>query len=224
MSSAHPNVVAIVPAHNEAERIAETLEALARTPEVARTVVVDDGSEDDTAAVAEGAGAEVVRLPHNQGKGAALEAGLQRADGDIVLLLDADLGPTANQAGKLLSAILADEADLAIARFPEGRKRSGFGLAQGLSRRGIRWLCGCDPRWPMSGQRAMRHEVIAALRPLAPGFGVETAMTIDAVRAGFRVVEVACNFEHRRTGRNWAGFRHRGRQFLDVLRAIVSRW
>ncbi|MFQ5809554.1 MAG: glycosyltransferase, partial [Armatimonadota bacterium] len=94
-----PNVVAIVPAHNEAERIAETLEAVYRIPEVARAIVVDDGSEDDTAAVAEGAGAEVVRLPHNQGKGAALEAGLQRADGDIVLLLDGDLGSTAAQAG-----------------------------------------------------------------------------------------------------------------------------
>ena len=219
-----PRVVVIIAAHNEADRIAATVNAVARIPEVTRTVVVDDGSEDDTAFLAKAMGAEVVRLPENRGKGAALQAGLEQADGDIVVLLDADLGGTAIHAGKLLNAILADEADLAIARFPEAKKPSGFGLAQGLARMGIGWLCGVRPRWPMSGQRAMRREVVDAILPLAPGFGVEPAMTIDAIRAGFRVVEVACPFEHRRTGRNWAGFRHRGRQFFDVLRAIWSRW
>jgi glycosyltransferase involved in cell wall biosynthesis len=219
-----PDVQAIIPAYNEAERIAETVAAVRRIPGVGRVIVVDDGSEDDTASVAEEGGAEVLRLRHNRGKGAALEAGLVRADGDIVMLLDADLGATAVQAGKLLHAVLAGEADLAIARFPESKKPSGFGLAQALSRLGIRRLCGCGATWPMSGQRAMRREVIEAVLPLAPGFGVETAMTIDAVRAGFRVVEVACAFEHRRTGRTWAGFRHRGRQFWDVLRALISRW
>ena len=123
------NVVVIVPAYNEADRITETLEAVARIPQVTRVVVVDDGSRDDTASAAERAGAQVVRLPRNRGKGAALEAGLQRADGDMVLLLDADLGETAAEAAKLLKPILADEADLTIARFPEGPKQSGFGLA-----------------------------------------------------------------------------------------------
>ena len=219
-----PEVVVIVPARNEAERIAETLRAVARIPEVTRTVVVDDGSEDDTASVAEDAGAEVLRLPSSRGKGGALETGLERADGDIVMLLDADLGRTATQAGKLLRAIQADEADLAIARFSADGRRSGLGLVQGLSRMGIGRLCGVRPSWPLSGQRAMRREVVQKLLPLAPGVGVETAMTIDAVRAGYRVIEVACAFKHRRTRRNWAGFRHRGRQFIDVLRALVLRW
>ncbi len=219
-----PDVVVIVPAYNEAEGIGETLEAVARIPEVTRTVVVDDGSEDDTASVAERAGAEVLRLARNSGKGAALAAGLVRADGDILVLLDADLGATAVEAGKLLAPMLAGEADLTIAQFPGGRRRSGLGLAQGLSRLGIRWLCGFQARWPLSGQRALRREVVEAVTPLAPGFGVETAMTIDAVRAGFRAIEVGCDFEHRRTGKDWAGVRHRGRQFFDVLRALISRW
>ena len=62
-----------------------------------------------------------------------------------------------------------------------------------------------------------------ACRPLAPGFGVETAMTIDAVRLGFRVIEVAVAMRHRPTGRGVRGFAHRGRQGVDAARAAVPR-
>ena len=55
--------------------------------------------------------------------------------------------------------------------------------------------------------------------PFAPGFGMETAMTIDALRAGLRLVEVELPLEHRATGRTPAGFLHRARQLRDVMRA-----
>jgi hypothetical protein len=76
---------------------------------------------------------------------------------------------------------------------------------------------------PLSGQRAIRRNVLDSVRPLAPGFGVEVAMTIDAVRAGFRVLEVPVAMEHAVTGRDVAGFLHRGRQGLDLLRATLPR-
>jgi hypothetical protein len=63
-----------------------------------------------------------------------------------------------------------------------------------------------------------------AVRPLARGFGVETAMTIDAVRAGLRVLEVPIDgLEHRPTYRNLRGFLHRGRQGWDIAMAVVPR-
>jgi hypothetical protein len=84
-------------------------------------------------------------------------------------------------------------------------------------------LSGFRPDEPMSGQRALTHEVLSAVRPLASGFGLETAMTIDAVRFGFRVVEVHVGMEHRPTGRDLRGFLHRARQGRDVLAAVWLR-
>jgi hypothetical protein len=76
---------------------------------------------------------------------------------------------------------------------------------------------------PMSGQRAMRPGVLSQLLPFASGFGIETGMTIDALRNGLRVVEVVLDLEHRATGRSLRGFIHRGRQARDALRAYASR-
>ena len=91
-----------------------------------------------------------------------------------------------------------------------------------MARRGIRALTGKAMTRPLSGQRALRRDVLAGVR-IAQRFGVETAMTIDALRAGFRVVEIPLEFEHSRTGRDTAGFVHRARQGADVLLVLLSR-
>jgi hypothetical protein len=96
-------------------------------------------------------------------------------------------------------------------------------LVKGLSRNAIRALTGFDPAEPLSGQRAVRREVLEACRPLAEGFGLETAMTIDAVRLGFGVGEVPVDMTHRATGRSLTGFIHRAGQGADILRAVVPR-
>nr|MDQ3726269.1 glycosyltransferase family 2 protein [Actinomycetota bacterium] len=92
-----------------------------------------------------------------------------------------------------------------------------------FSRWAIRRRAGIEPEAPISGQRAMRREVLEAVLPFAPGFGMEIGMTVDAHRAGFRVVEVELPLEHRATGRTWRGFAHRGRQLRDFLRVYASR-
>jgi hypothetical protein len=65
---------------------------------------------------------------------------------------------------------------------------------------------------PLSGPRAVRWEALPALLPFAPGFGVEVAMTMDALHAGLRVVEVEVDLHHNPTGRNLSGILHRARQ------------
>ena len=72
-------------------------------------------------------------------------------------------------------------------------------------------------------QRAMRPEVVGAVLPFAPGFGMEIGMTVDAHRAGFRLVEVELDLEHRATGRSAAGFAHRARQLLAFARVYATR-
>jgi hypothetical protein len=217
-------VVAIVAAFESADNVAATVTALWVLPTVDEVVVVDDGSSDATAARAAAAGARVVRLAVNRGKGAALTAGLEATPGaGVCLLVDADTGSSAAGAGPLLDAVLGGGADLAVGVLPSAGSRGGFGAVKGLARWGIRRAGGPDLAAPLSGQRAVRADVLRRCLPLAERFGVETAMSVDAARVGARVVEVDVVMDHRHTGRRWAGFRHRAGQGVDITRALWPR-
>lgn len=213
-------VSVVIPAHNEEQSIAHTVKAVYRIPGVREVIVVDDASTDRTAAVAGAAGATVIRLRRNAGKGHALSRGAAAASGDIVLLLDADLEGTATEAAKLIRPLVDGTADMAIAAFPPPRRKGGFGLVRGLARLGIRYFTGLNLKSPLSGQRALTRRALEAVMPFANGYGAEVAMTVAAARSGLRIVEVPVQMRHRETGRDLAGFRHRGRQFRDVARAL----
>ncbi len=186
-------------------------------------LVVDDGSTDDTAAVAVQAGAWVLRLPANVGKGGAVAAGVgTSSETDVYLLVDADVGVTATAAGALLEPVLAGRADVVIGALPGAGGKGGFGLVRRLAGAGIERACGFVASAPLSGQRAVRGELLRGL-DLAPRFGLETGFTIDAVRAGARVVEMPVAMDHRHTGRRLDGFVHRGRQGADIVRALWAR-
>lgn len=214
----------LIPAYNEADLIGETVNAALAMPGVGEVVVIDDGSGDDTASAASEAGARVIELDENSGKGAALNTGIAEVEADVYLMIDADLGSSAAETYRLLEPITAGHADLSIAVMtaPEGHK-GGFGFVMKLSRWAIRRLGGMIVTAPLSGQRAFRGELIRDIGGFENGFGVETAMTIDALRKGYRVVEVPLPLTHRVSGRNLAGFRHRGRQFWHILRAVRKR-
>ncbi len=223
-------VSVIIPAYAEAGRVGETVTAVlagmdALPDLIPEVIVVDDGSPDATAEEAESAGARVVRLRRNHGKGAALTAGLAKAKGEILVLLDADLRQSAGEAAHLLAPILDGAADVTVASFPRtpGR-RAGFGMVLTLARWGIRRAGGAPMQSPLSGQRAMSRKAWERIGRLDADFGVEMGLNLDAARLGLRVVEVPTTMSHRVTGRNWAGFRHRGRQFLYVALAILRRW
>ena len=216
-------VVALVPARDEEVSVGMTVASL-RALAVTEVVVVDDGSSDGTAAAALGAGATVLRIPGHAGKGGAMEGALRRLpSADVWLFADADLGPTARGLGVLLEVVVAGRADMAIAMFPP-QADGGLGTVRRASAASIRMLSGFVAEAPLSGQRAVSGACLAAVRPLASGFGVETAMTIDALRAGYRVLEVpVAGLAHRVTGRTFRGFAHRGRQGIQIARAAASR-
>jgi glycosyltransferase involved in cell wall biosynthesis len=222
-------VFAIVAAYNEADRIAATLAALSDAFPGVAVWVADDGSTDGTAAVAEAAGATVVRSERMIGKGGAVTraaraalARVESEDATVALLCDGDLGDSASRLGPLVDAVRRGETDVAVAAFAR-RVGGGLGVALGFAGWAITRRCGLELRAPISGQRAMSASTLARVLPFARGFGMEIGMTIDASRAGARVSEVELDLSHRATGRTFGGFVHRGRQLIDFVRVFVAR-
>jgi glycosyltransferase involved in cell wall biosynthesis len=222
-------VACVIPAKDEADRIVATIDAVRRIPGLDLVVVVDDGSSDETAKVAEEAGAVVVRHPGNKGKAAAMETGAAAVEGDRHLLfLDADLGDSATGAEPLIAPVREGRADMTIGMLPaqvraDGSKPGGHGLVVTLARTGIEKATGWAPQQPLSGQRCLTRAAFEAGLPLAGGWGVETALTIDLHRKGFRITEVPIEVAHRPTGSDLRGQLHRGRQFVHVRRALAAR-
>jgi glycosyltransferase involved in cell wall biosynthesis len=221
------SLAVIVAARNEADRVAETIAALRRAFPAAAIWVADDASGDGTAELALAAGAQVVSRGQPHGKGAnmtaAAEAALSAAPvPDLFLLCDGDLGASAARLAPLVEAVERGECDLAVAAFAR-RVGGGFGLALGFSRRAIRRLCGAETEAPISGQRALGVDALRATLPFAAGFGMEIGITVDAVRAGYRLGEYELDLEHRASGRSLSGFLHRGAQLRDFARAYASR-
>lgn len=208
MAERSPTV--LVAARNEAERIATRVEDLRRDFPEAEIIVVDGRSEDGTAERAEAAGAVVLRLGR-RGKGEALSAGERAAAPGPLLLCDADLRGA-------LRPLAESGADLAVAVFRR-KIGGGFGLVKRIGRELVRLRTGVAPREPLSGQRYLSERARAACFPLAPGFGCEVRMTIDALEAGLVLAEIELDLEHRATGRDGAGFAHRARQLADALLA-----
>jgi glycosyltransferase involved in cell wall biosynthesis len=220
-------IAVIVAARNEVERMPATLAALREALPSAVLWVADDASTDGTAEAAMVAGAHVVtrRRPHGKGRNvaAAADAALSAEPPPrLVLLCDADLGGTARELGALVAAVERDECDLAIAAF-KAREGGGFGVAVAFARWAIRRRSGYTAEAPLSGQRAMKARVLRSILPPAVGFGLETGMTIDALRAGWRVKELELDLAHRATGRTPGDFAHRARQLLDSARAYWAR-
>ena len=226
----------VISAYGEARRIGATVDAARTLDGVDLVVVVDDGSRDEgaTSRIAKERGAIVVRHPRNRGKGAAMESGAAavaaieahagRARPRFLLFLDADLEASAAAAGPLIEPIRNAQAGMTVAVLPpQDTAGGGHGFVVRLARDGIRRAVGFEATQPLSGQRCLTRETYEAAVPLAYGFGVETGLTIDVLRAGIRVLEVEADLHHRVTGTDLAAQLHRGRQYRDVALALASR-
>jgi Glycosyl transferase family 2 len=227
----------VIPAKNEADRVGATVRAAAGIAGADIVVVVDDGSTDGTAAAAETAGARVVRHARNRGKAAALETGAEiirllesvgapgpgAAVPHYLLFLDADLGQSAAAAGPLAEPVRQGTADMTIAVFSDRVRRGGFGVVTAASGSGIARATGWRPAQPLNGQRCLTRAAFEAALPLAPGWGIETGLTIDLLRLGMRITEVEVPLAHRATGNDWRSQLHRVQQLVGVARALAVR-
>ncbi|WP_406832921.1 glycosyltransferase family 2 protein [Pedococcus sp. KACC 23699] len=229
-----PGVAAIIPAKDEADRIAATVAAVRAIPGVDLVVVIDDGSTDATAELAREAGAEVARHARNRGKAAAMATGADYVarhegveGGDAprpLLFVDGDLEASAANLGVLVPPVLKGRADMTIATLPPQKTAGGGrGFVVRLARKGIEDLTGFSAVQPLSGMRCISRPAFDAATPLARGWGVEVGLTVDVLLAGLRVEEVPCELHHRVTGKDWRSQLHRARQYRDVALALARR-
>jgi glycosyltransferase involved in cell wall biosynthesis len=204
-------VAAVLPAYNEEATIAGVVAALRACPLISEVVVVSDGSTDATAARARAAGARVVELPENLGKGGAMRAGLASTTAEVVVFLDADLvGLTPAHVRDLVEPVLSGRTDMAVGVFEGGRPF--IDLAQALA-----------PH--LSGQRAVRREVVEEVPTMdVSRFGVEAALTRYIRRQGRPVEEVVLrNVTHRTKEEKLGlvkGFAARMKMYWEIARYL----
>jgi glycosyltransferase involved in cell wall biosynthesis len=174
------HISAIIPAYNEESTISNIINVLKKVNSVNEIIVVSDGSEDNTVFVSKKCGAKVVELSKNMGKGAAVKAGLENCQGDIIILLDADLvGLNVEHVNKLLKPVIENSADMTIGIFNSGRFSTD--LAQKIA-----------PQ--LSGQRVAKRYILDSISNIEmTGYGIEVALTKYVQKENVRVAEVCLN-------------------------------
>ncbi|HLE13550.1 MAG TPA: glycosyltransferase family 2 protein [Anaerolineales bacterium] len=191
----HPiKVVVVVPAYNEARFIGSTvIKAINQTGCV---IVIDDGSQDDTAEIARAAGAIVIQHAGNRGKGAALNTGLQagrRFDPQAVVLLDADGQHRPEEMARLLEPIFLDQADIVVGSRYGGKKSCVPGariLGHRLFNLITRLVSGESVSDSQCGYRAFSARALEIVSFCSQGFSVESEMQFLAHEYGLRIQEV----------------------------------
>jgi glycosyltransferase involved in cell wall biosynthesis len=164
----------VVPAYNEAGRIGAVLEPILASTLVDEIIVVDDGSADATADEAGRFPVQVVRLPENRGKAAALDAGVSVAKNDVFLFLDADLvGLRTEHVDQLIRAYVDGDLDMAVGVFSDGRRNTDLAQKINPYASGQRVL----PRRLWERAKENVHEM---------NFGIEIALSRLAAREGWR--------------------------------------
>lgn len=218
-------VVCVVPVYNESDVIKETIKKLDTIRLIDEIVIVNDGSEDNSLDVLEKLGKRVISYEKNMGKGYAIKRAMEELDYGYLMLVDGDLGRSSGEVYRLLDPILRSEADFTVARFPEAKKvtkkKGGFGLVKKLAKNGVRFFTGQEIESSLSGQRVYKKEVLDSIDYIPNRYGIEVAMTVQALNNGFEILEVPVEMTHRYTGRDMAGFIHRGKQFKDILKTFI---
>lgn len=191
-------VSVVLPAKNEAEGLRRTLPALAATLPGAEVIVVDDGSTDDTAAVAAALGARVLSAPYSMGNGAAIKRGARLATGEVIVFMDADGQHDPALIPQLLARLEAGHDMVVGARDGSGQASVGRSLANRFYNRLASWMTGHDVRDLTSGFRAVRADKFREFLHLLPnGFSYPTTSTMAFFRSAYPVDYVSVRVDKR---------------------------
>ncbi|MFW5981608.1 MAG: glycosyltransferase family 2 protein [Halanaerobiaceae bacterium] len=212
------SISVIIPAYNEEDYLDETLSNL-NFQWIDQVIVVNDGSMDNTSRIASKYKVDLFDLKKNQGKGNAINYGLLRADGDIITIIDADLGKSVVEIRKLIEPLLnEDKLDISIAVLPI--KGGGLGIVRKTADLALKCMTKNEMRAPLSGQRAFKKDILEKIYPLQEGFGLEMGFNLLIFKHNLKFVEVECGFKHRVTKSNFSGYMHRGLQLHDILKTL----
>lgn len=187
-----PQYSIIIPARNEAGTIGVLLQSLIRAYPGAEVIVVNDGSEDDTAQIASSSGARVISIPYSMGNGAAVKAGAREATGDIFIFMDADGQHQVEEIGKLLK-VMNEGYDMVIgARSIKSHASKARYLANLIYNWFASWVSGHRVQDLTSGFRAVKAENFREFLYMLPnGFSYPTTITMAMFRAGYRIAYVS---------------------------------
>lgn len=217
MSILKPTLSIVLPANNEAESLPRLLTELKTLFTDAEIIVVDDGSTDATAQIAEQAGARVVRHPYPTGNGAAIKSGARAARGETLIFMDADGQHSAEDAQRLL-AKLEQGYDMVVgARSRASQASFGRNLANGFYNKLASWIVGHRIADLTSGFRAVKAAKFREFLYLLPnGFSYPTTITMAFFRAGYHLAYVPI-VAHKRTGKSHIQPFQDGVRFLLII-------
>lgn len=217
------HILAVIPAYNEQERIAPVVAGARQHIPV---LVVDDGSSDSTAALAEAAGATVLRQVPNQGKGAALRAGFRHAlkEGyEAVITLDADGQHAPDEIPRFLEAYAQGGADLIIGRRDFAGMPPVRRVSNTLGTLLFSWALGQHIPDNQSGYRLISRRLMeAVLNSAEQGFEFEVEMITVCVTEGYRLAWVPIRTIYAGEKSHIRPLHHL-RHFLRVVRAARRR-
>jgi glycosyltransferase involved in cell wall biosynthesis len=181
-----PRVSIVMPAFNEEEVIGTIIDQL-QAAHYYEIIVVDDGSKDQTAAVAEQHGAKVVRHPYNIGNGAAVKSGIRAAEGDIIVLMDADGQHPPSNIPRMLASI--GDYDMVVgARTAESDAQMHRTIANKVFNTYASYIVGYPIPDLTSGFRVIKAPLVKKFVYLLPnGYSYPSTITIAMFRSGFRV-------------------------------------
>lgn len=207
----------VLPAKNESAAIGQTLQKLRMQCTNAEIIVVNDGSTDDTAAVAQAAGARVVHHPYSKGNGAAIKTGARAATGEVIVFMDADGQHDPADIPRLLDK-LNNGHDMVVGARQKGSQASlGRGFANGLYNRLATWMTGHKVEDLTSGFRAVRASKFQEFLYLLPnGFSYPTTSTMAFFRAGYSVAYIPIHAA-KRIGKSHIRLLRDGARFLLII-------
>ena len=210
----------VLPAKNESAAIGSTVAGIRQQyPDTAEVevLVVNDGSTDDTAAVAAAAGARVVHHPYSKGNGAAIKTGARAAQGEVLVFMDADGQHDPADIPRLLDQ-LSQGHDMVVGARQKGSQASvGRGLANGLYNWLASWMTGHKVEDLTSGFRAVRADKFREFLYLLPnGFSYPTTSTMAFFRAGYSVAYVPIHAA-KRIGKSHIRLLRDGTRFLLII-------
>ncbi|MCF6465886.1 glycosyltransferase family 2 protein [Clostridium sp. Cult2] len=218
-------LIIVVPVYNEADKIVDTIIGLKTIELIDEIVIVNDGSTDNTAEVIEKLDVSIITLPENRGKGYAMRKAIEEKNYDYIGFVDGDLGQTSVEVEKLIYPVISNEVDFTIAKFSkasvETSIKGGFGLVKALAKKGVYFYTKKEINTSLSGQRIYKKEIMESMEYIPNRYGIEVAMTIQALENGYTFKEIPVNMTHRYTDRSLKGFKHRGKQFLDILKTLI---